>query len=60
MPHGLTLSYECYTMGFPVTGARSVMNVKKVRGTDGGDVSRFVSRPAQAVTISSFDAMAKY
>jgi hypothetical protein len=36
-----------------VTGARSIMNVKKVRGADSGDVSRCTSRPAQAVTVSS-------
>jgi hypothetical protein len=29
------------------------MNVKKARGADGGDVSRYTSRPAQAVTVSS-------
>jgi hypothetical protein len=53
VPHGITVSYEHYTMGFPVTGARSIMNIKKARGTDGGDVSHFTSRPAQAVAISS-------
>jgi hypothetical protein len=36
------------------------MNVKKARGGDGGDVSCCKSRPAQAVTVSSFDATAKY
>jgi hypothetical protein len=29
------------------------MNVKKARGADGGDMSRRMSRPAEAVTTSS-------
>jgi hypothetical protein len=29
------------------------MDVKKARGADGGDVSRFTSRLSQAVTVSS-------
>jgi hypothetical protein len=36
-----------------VTVARSIMNVKKARGADGGDVSRCTSIPAQAVTVLS-------
>jgi hypothetical protein len=36
-----------------IMGARSVMNVKQTRGDDGGDVSRYTSGPAQAVTVSS-------
>jgi hypothetical protein len=39
---------------------RIIRNEKKARGADGSDVSRCTSRPAQAVTISPFDAMAKY
>jgi hypothetical protein len=53
VPHGVTVSCERYTMGFQcVTGVRSIMNVKKARGAEGGDVSRCTSRPAQAITVS--------
>jgi hypothetical protein len=39
--HGVTVLCESYTMGFQfVTGTGSIMNVKKARGADGGDVSR--------------------
>jgi hypothetical protein len=36
------------------------MNVKKAREADGDVVSRCMSRPAEAITVSSFDVMAKY
>jgi hypothetical protein len=48
VPHGVTVSCERYSMGFPVCSGS-----QKARGADGGDVSRCTSRPAQAVTVSS-------
>jgi hypothetical protein len=53
VPHDVTVSCEDYAMGFAITGARSIMNVKKARGADGGDVSRCTSRPVQAITVPS-------
>jgi hypothetical protein len=55
VPHGVTVSCEHYTMGFPVC-----YGSHKVRGADGGDVSRCTSRSAQAITYHPFDATAKY
>jgi hypothetical protein len=52
VPHGATASVTPWGSQF-VTGARSIMNVKKARGEDGGDVSRCTSKPAPAVNISS-------
>jgi hypothetical protein len=48
VPHDVTVSCERYTVGF-----RVCYWSQKVRGADGGDVSRCTSRPAQAVTVSS-------
>jgi hypothetical protein len=48
VPHAVTVSFERYTVGF-----RVCYWSEKARGADGGDVSRFTSRPAQAVTVSS-------
>jgi hypothetical protein len=48
VPHAVTVSYERYTVGF-----RVCYGSQKVRGADGGDVSRCTFRPAQAVTVSS-------
>jgi hypothetical protein len=48
VPHGVTVSCERYTVGFPVC-----YGSQKARGADGGDVSRCTSRPAQALTVSS-------
>jgi hypothetical protein len=42
--HSIKVSYEHYT---------SIMNVKKARGADGGDVSRFMSKHAQDITLTS-------
>jgi hypothetical protein len=56
MPHGVTVSCEHYTMGIPVCyKTRSIVNVKKVTGAGGGDVSCCTSRPAHP-----FDVTAKY
>jgi hypothetical protein len=50
VPHGVTVSCERYTMGFPVCyGSQK----HQTRGADGGYVSLCTSRPAQAVTVSS-------
>ena len=38
----------------------SIRSEKKGRRADGGNVSRCTSTPAQVITVSSFDAMAKY
>ena len=68
VPHGLTVSCARYAQGFPVYyGSPSdvfaassgfvhlyTLGFKgKEKRTDGGDVSRCTSRPAQAVTVSS-------
>jgi hypothetical protein len=68
VPRGLKVSYERYTLGFPVCyGSQSdvfaassgfvhlyILRFKeKEKRADGGDVSRCTSTPAQALTISS-------
>jgi hypothetical protein len=54
VPLGVTVSASLTPWGSQfVTGARGIMDIKKTRGADGGDVSRCTSRPAQPVTVSS-------
>jgi hypothetical protein len=73
--HGVTLSCEHYTIGFPVChgSPRDVFAAssgfvhlyalrfkEKEKSVDGGDESRCTSTPAQAVTYHPFGVTAKY
>ena len=75
VPHGVTVSCERYTVGFPVCyGSPSdvfaassgfvhlyILRFKgKEKREDGDDVSRCKSTPAQALTLSSLWCEAKY